>query len=73
MSKDVLGVNCVGTQVKHGKECNTIILGDVINWIILQALGERGNWDAPSYMHAINKNGSIEMNDSCMHGHNAIL
>ncbi len=39
----------------------------------LQTLGERGNWDAPGYMHAINKNGSIEMNDSCMHGRNAIL
>jgi len=30
-SKDVQGVNCVGTQIKHGKECNTIMLGDVIN------------------------------------------
>ncbi len=27
-------MNCVGTQVKHGKKCNTIMLGDVINWII---------------------------------------
>jgi hypothetical protein len=33
-SKDVHGVNCVGTQIKHGKECNTIMLGDVVNWII---------------------------------------
>jgi hypothetical protein len=39
----------------------------------LQILGERINWDAPGYMHAIKKNGSIEMNDSCMHGCNAIL
>jgi len=39
----------------------------------LQTLGERDNWDAPGYMNVVKKNGSIEMNDSCMHGHNAIL
>jgi len=39
----------------------------------LQTLGERGNWDAPGYMHAINKNGSIGMNDSYMHERNVTL